>query len=795
MDIKSFTTGLNEAQLEAVTYCDGPSLVIAGAGSGKTRVLTYKIAYLLRMGYEPRSILALTFTNKAAKEMNQRIASLGDDIDLRGLWSGTFHSLFARLLRIEHEFIGYPRDFTIYDTTDSRSLLKQIVKDLKLDEKNYKPSVVAHKISEAKNHLLLPKAYKADASIFQRDVNDHLEAVARIYEVYQQRLRAANAMDFDDLLLQTFLLLRDNREVKEKYQQRFRYILVDEYQDTNMAQHSILALLTGGGAKICVVGDDAQSIYGFRGADIQNILRFHQEYPSAKLIKLECNYRSTRQIVGAANSIINHNLHQIPKTVYSSCGDGEAVRIFQAGNDKEEAEQVVLRIVRYVRRKQIPYHEIAVLYRTNAQSRVLEEALQRHGMPYRIYGGLSFYQRKEIKDVVAYFRLAINPTDDEAFRRVINYPARGIGQTSLQRLQVGAAAAGLSLWETVHDIERYAPDITVAPRKKFEKFAAMIQDFVNRQTMMTASELAKYILHASGIFADLAASRDVEAVTRRENVDELLSAILTFEKDQLEERGGNFSEPVATDLRRDAPTAESSDCKIVIPLSTYLSTVSLLSETDTKDDGTSRVTLMTVHAAKGLEFEVVFVTGMEDDLFPGCNARLYPGEMEEERRLFYVAVTRAKRFCVLSYSRQRFHYGSIQYSGSVFLSEIDERYLEREDHAARKGHSSSNFLREETIRRREPSDFFGSASDMQQLSSRFKRVTPSLVSSLNNGDRSSHTTTNPTYSIGQHIVHERFGEGVIQGVEGEGNNEKIVVDFKRVGEKTLLVKFAKIMIK
>lgn len=791
MDIAQFTSALNASQLEAVTYCEGPSLVIAGAGAGKTRVLTYKIAYLLQNGYEPRSILALTFTNKAAREMNERIAQLCENLNIRGLWSGTFHSLFARLLRMEHEIIGYPSDFSIYDTADSRSLLKHIAKELGLDDKKYKPNVMSNRISEAKNHLILPPAYQADSSIRQRDRNDGIGEMGRIYAIYQQRLRAAGAMDFDDLLLNTYLLLFNNSEVRKRYQQRFRYILVDEYQDTNMAQHRILTLLANEESHICVVGDDAQSIYGFRGADIQNILGFQEQYPQAKLIKLECNYRSTQTIVEAANCIIRNNRRQIPKKVYSNGEEGERIKVFEAQSDKEEASKIVSYIMRLYQ-DGMPLNEIALLYRTNAQSRVLEEAFQSNGIPYRVYGGLSFYQRKEIKDALAYFRMAVNPDDEEAFRRIINYPARGIGQTTLQKIQNAAIMTNRTLWQVIKDPVTHGLNLATGTHNKLKGFVTLISSFREMAETQTVSEVAKTIVMRSGMALDIVQDKTAESISRRENVDELLGSILEMEKN-----------------------ARQEDGRTMVPLKEYLASVSLLSDTDKQDDFGPCVTLMTVHAAKGLEFEAVFVSGMEQELFPNATAQLYPSEMEEERRLFYVAVTRAKRYCFLSYSRSRFRFGSMQFpEPSIFIDEIDEQYLERigrsrlQQSRSTSGyslptngnHGFENYRSKEDSRySQRSSEFYGKHSTSRNLQ---QPMSPKGFKSLGVKQKvegemptprinSITTSGGCTLYEGQQINHERFGRGEIIGLEGVGENAKIHVRFENTGEKKLLLKFAK----
>ncbi len=848
-----FRSELNESQYEAVTYLDGPSLVIAGAGSGKTRVLTYKIAYLLQHGIHPWNILALTFTNKAAREMNLRISQICQDISLSGMWSGTFHSIFARLLRIEHEVINYPQDFTIYDSADTKSLIKAITKELGLDEKVYKQNIVAGHISEAKNHLILPAQYAAESAIISRDRSEGVAQIHKIYTIYQQRLFAAGAMDFDDLLLNTYLLLRDHLDVRQRYIERFQYILVDEYQDTNMAQYQILSLLTNTQSRICVVGDDAQSIYSFRGADISNILNFQQQYPNARIIKLECNYRSTQNIVNAANSIIRYNEHQIPKTVYSAGAEGEPITLFSAASDKEEARKIVANITRLHARKDVPYNEVAVLYRTNAQSRVIEEALQGANVPYRIYGGLSFYQRKEIKDTLAYCRLIANPHDEESFRRIINYPARGIGATTIQKVQLAAATHDVSMWTVANDPLAYGVEINKGAINKLSAFCELIESFRVQLDKVTASDLVRDIIRRSGIGVDLTLVKSAENTARQENVDELLASIQTLEKE-----------------------ARDEDGRTRVSLTEYLSTVSLLSDADTRDDGTPRVTLMTIHAAKGLEFQTIFVTGMEEDLFPSSLAKMSTHEMEEERRLFYVAVTRAKEYCFLSYAQTRFRYGSLQFAEpSPFLDEIDEAYIQRQDTGSSAPSFSSNAQQSKWGSGRyganSPASSYGGGRQAQRYSATHNNDFESFFGGQSEDDfRSSmgynnsqsayneysgttakgdtdyeagyqgygelrsrhssakhnytkkvptspsHITTSPlpygyvstgfvrkkgadttadaatqaAWPEGAVVRHNRFGVGKVVSVEGSGDNAKVRVEFDQVGIKNLLLKFA-----
>lgn len=756
-----YRNALNERQLEAVCYCDGPSLVIAGAGSGKTRVLTYKIAYLIQQGYLPWNILALTFTNKAAQEMNQRISEIVGTEYTRQLWSGTFHSVFAKILRIEAEVIGYRADFTIYDAADSKSLIKSIVKEMGLDDKKYKSSLVASRISEAKNLLIRPEHYAADGSLYKRD---HLDGVGEIREIYRRyaiRLQQSNAMDFDDLLLNTYLLLFNHEEIRDKYQQRFKYILVDEYQDTNIAQHRIVSLLTKSDSKICVVGDDAQSIYGFRGANIDNILQFTRQYPTARVIKLERNYRSTQTIVNAANCIISHNRNQIRKSVYSENEVGDCLKLITSYSDKEESLKVVAEVKRLCHFKQLDYNEVALLYRTNAQSRLFEEAFRNADVPYRIYGGLSFYQRKEIKDTIAYFRLVANLNDEEAYRRIINYPARGIGKTTQDKLMATAIEKGVPVWQVLTNCSYYGLNFTKGTASKLQNFVQLILNFREKLQHVSSYALAAEIIRESGIGADIHIDKSPENLSKQENVEELLNSMKAYEMEQLEENGRSF-----------------------VPLTEYLSQVSLLSDTETDDDKDSKVTLMTVHAAKGLEFDAVFITGMEDDLFPNANARYYPKEMEEERRLFYVAVTRAKRYCFLSYAKSRMRFGAIEFSNpSPFLDEIESQYFQNNSHSPI---SASSF-----------------PSSTTSTSSRWKpiRQSPSSVHTMNRSAVQSTTVSSvPTtpssssLSVGCQVEHERFGCGVVVSLEGGGDNAKACVEFQNAGKKFLLLKFAKLKV-
>lgn len=781
---------LNEGQRAAVLYNDGPSLVIAGAGSGKTRVLTYKIAYLLDQGYKPWSILALTFTNKAAREMKERIArQVGENL-ARYLWMGTFHSIFSRILRAEADAIGFSSNFTIYDASDSKSLVKSIIREMGLDDKTYKPGVVQSRISQAKNHLILPDAYAASGELYRADADAKMPQLRDIYLRYWERCRQSDAMDFDDLLVYTYQLFKSHPEICDKYATHFEYVLVDEYQDTNYAQHCIVQLLTGKHRRVCVVGDDAQSIYSFRGANIDNILNFTNLYREARLFKLEQNYRSTQTIVKAANSLIAKNREQIRKEVFSEKETGEPITVFCAYSDLEEAEIVGNRIMQLHSREYYGYSDCAILYRTNAQSRVFEETLRKKNIPYRIYGGLSFYQRKEIKDIIAYFRLAVNPNDEEAFKRVLNYPARGIGDTTLNKLVDAANRHKVSLWTVVNEPLAYGVDINKGTHTKLQGFRALIAGFVEAVPQKNAFELGKEIVFQSGIGREITQDRSPENLSRQENVEELMNGIHDFCATRQEEGNTHWL------------------------LSDYLSEVSLLTDQDSdRDADLPKVTLMTIHSAKGLEFRNVFVVGLEENLFPGASAASSYKELEEERRLFYVALTRAEDHCFLSYAKTRFKYGKSEFcTPSRFLKDIDSRYLNmpQEEMLARQIEERGERFRRENTQRpvvrmerdygyRErmvtdngPSMFDG--GEIPQEPRRFvkpasprnlRKITPAASSSA--GQASSVQRL----AVGQVIEHERFGIGDVINVEGTGDNCKATVHFRNVGNKQLLLKFAR----
>ena len=786
---------LNSAQREAVLYTDGPSLVIAGAGSGKTRVLTYKVAYLLSQGMKPWNILALTFTNKAAEEMKERIVrQMGNDA-ARGLWMGTFHSIFARILRAEHEAIGFSSNFTIYDAADSKSLIRSIIREMGLDDKVYKPGTVAGHISAAKNRLFMPSQYQRDPDLFKADQASSIPATGKIYERYWARCRQADAMDFDDLLLYTYLLFAHKPEILARYEEKFEFVLVDEYQDTNYAQHAIVWQLTQHHRHVCVVGDDAQSIYSFRGANIDNILTFQRLYEGARLFKLEQNYRSTQTIVGAANSLIKHNRGQIPKEVFSEKSKGEPIHVYTYFSDIEEANGVGHKVQNINRYEHIPWKDMAILYRTNAQSRTFEEAFRKMSIPYRIYGGLSFYQRKEIKDMIAYFRLAVNPNDEEALKRVINYPARGIGQTTLDKITGAAAENGISLWQVLLNPAAAKLDVNRGTLTKLESFTYLIQSFINAANSENAAQLGMRIARESGVQLDIFRGREPEDISRQENLQELLDGMQQFVDDRIEE--GEAERTFMTH---------------------YLQEVSLLSDLDeSSEDSDDKLTLMTVHAAKGLEFRVVFVVGMEENLFPNQMASSSPRELEEERRLFYVAITRAKEQCFLTNAQNRYRYGKSEFCNpSPFLSNIDSQYLEIDQSTAigNRSHSLSGFRRNSifgedftgsfssissrTTGRERPN--FGSRSSSAPAASFRNPVGMTSVGQRQKNDDSatasveSTQTASGTLKVGQQIAHSRFGRGKVVALTGTGIDAKATVEFENVGTKQLLLRFAKFTI-
>lgn len=833
---------LNESQRKAVEYIDGPSLVIAGAGSGKTRVLTYKIAYLLQQGVKPWNIMALTFTNKAAREMKERIGKLvGQDL-AQHLYMGTFHSIFSRILRAEAQHIGFNNNFTIYDETDSRSLIKTIVKDLKLDEKVYKPASVHSRISMAKNNLMSAENYARDKELYQADQRAKMPRVGEIFITYVQRCQQANAMDFDDLLTLTFKLFQEHEDIRKKYADRFDFLLVDEYQDTNHAQMRIVMQLCKEKERVCAVGDDSQSIYSFRGANIDNILSFQSRFKEARLFKLEQNYRSTQSIVEAANSLIKHNSNQIPKHVYSKNDKGESLIYKPAYSDKEEALIVCREIKRIKRQDDCQYSDFAILYRTNAQSRSFEEEFRKQGIPYRIYGGLSFFQRKEIKDVIAYFRLVANPDDEEAFKRIINYPARGIGNTTVAKIAACALDNHVSFWQVISSPEHYGLGVNKGTLAKLESFRLMISGFVEKSASMNAFDLGDTIVKESGISADIykSGSRDPEDLARQENLEELLGGMQSFVEECREE--GREQEAYLTD---------------------YLQGVALLTDLDSKgDDDEPRVSLMTVHASKGLEFPTVFVVGLEENIFPSAIVSTLR-ELEEERRLLYVAITRAEKHCVLTSAKNRFRYGKMEFGNpSRFIKEIDSAFIQEdsemphddngfgnsgygrggygnggyggrmpwdnhsissqfkpdrkdysdgEDDFRTNGRGGYRTSGRDDFRSSGRDDFRTSGRSGSGLDSRFKsvrgleaarRIMDSSSSSLGSSSSSSGSAFGSSTSSagsgrlveGAKIEHQRFGVGTVLKLEGSGENAKATVQFVNSGTKQLLLKFAKFTI-
>ncbi|HML63884.1 MAG TPA: 3'-5' exonuclease [Dysgonomonas sp.] len=773
---------LNKQQREAVEYNSGPSLIIAGAGSGKTRVLTYKIAYLMQQGYHPQSILALTFTNKAAREMKERIAQLIGWQYARYLWMGTFHSVFSRILRTEAERIGFTANFTIFDSADSRNLIKTIIKQFQLDDKVYKPARVQSIISNAKNALISPQMYAQNKELIEYDQRAKMPMIKDLYREYNNRLRASNTMDFDDLLFYTNRLFRDHPDVLAAYQERYQFILVDEYQDTNFAQYLVVKQLADAHHRVCVVGDDAQSIYSFRGANIENILKFKEVYPEAKMFKLEQNYRSTQNIVNAANSLIKQNKDQIKKTIYSENEEGDRLEVASAFSDFEEGVIVSNKIWDLRRDKNAPYSDFVILYRTNAQSRIFEEALRKKNIPYRIYGGLSFYQRKEIKDVIGYFRMVVNPYDEEAFRRTVNFPTRGIGNTTLNKIADAARLHNVSLWEVISNPLGFNLDVNAGTAKKLAGFKELIESFISQLQELSAYELATRIVKESGIASDAYQDQTPEGMSRQENLQELLGGIHEYCESRQEEGLGG------------------------IGLMDFLSEVSLLSDQDTdKEADKEKVTMMTIHAAKGLEFNNVFVVGLEEDLFPSAMAKDEFRGLEEERRLFYVAITRAKEFCMITYAKSRFRNGQINACNpSRFLRDIDTDYLnvnagvlgsggfgvlnrpetytkELFDYSSnpRTTHTERSVQRESTPLSQPKNESFGQPKFVNA-----RTATPKVSAGSNAGE----------VGVGAIIKHERFGIGKVTAVTGDVDSRKATVEFENSGVKQLLLKFARIEI-
>ena len=780
--MEEYLTLLNDQQRDAVVYTDGPELVIAGAGSGKTRVLTYKIVHLLNHGYEPWRIMALTFTNKAAREMKERIEQLVGPRTASSLWMGTFHSLFLRILRRNSDRIGFKPNFTIYDTADSKSLVKSIIKDMDLDDKIYKPSAVLSAISWAKNHLVGPEQYAQSKDIIEADTRARRPLIHVIYRRYRDRCVTAGAMDFDDLLYYTNILLRDNPDILHHYQEYFRYILVDEYQDTNFAQHVIVSQLCRMQPHLCVVGDDAQSIYSFRGANISNILNLKNAYPTLATFKLEQNYRSTQNIINAANSLIDKNTQQIKKNVFSLGDKGSRIEVSQSYSDFEEGYLVANRISQVKMRSKDSYEDFAILYRTNAQSRVLEESLRKRNIPYRIYGGLSFYSRKEVKDAIAYFRMAVNPDDDEALRRIINYPARGIGETTVNKLVRAAIESNRSIWQVICLLGTENPGLNSAALRKLDDFRAMIQSFIDANAHgEDAEQLATRIIGTSRLLTVLLTDNTPENLSKQENINELIAGVKEFKSNRAEEGNDDIS------------------------LAAFLGEVSLATDQDQQDDdgqASERVTLMTVHAAKGLEFNNVFIVGVEDDLFPSAMAKNSVQEIEEERRLLYVAITRAKNFCMMSYATSRYRNGqTAQTTPSPFLRDIDPQYLKLTSGASLSGYPAPSFSSYQKSYHTPgagipltPKPVPGSAGTTRPVPSpgahpAHRPDTPLAEPSKAGGIHQAAELTE-----GMMIEHSRFGKGVITLVDTTNADARITVDFENTGQRVLLLKFARFTI-
>lgn len=771
--MKDFLKHLNNEQRQAVEYTEGPSMVIAGAGSGKTRVLTYRLAHLLDLGADPFNVLALTFTNKAAREMKERIIQLIGSSDGKNVWMGTFHSVFARILRTEGHYLGFPSHFSIYDTDDTKRLIRAIIKEQNMDDKVYPVNYVLGRISGAKSNLITAEEYNNNMDIKATDESAGKPKLGDVYKIYQNRLRKASAMDFDDLLFNTFILLRDFPEVLLKYQKKFKYILVDEYQDTNHAQYMIVKKLAADNENICVVGDDAQSIYAFRGANIQNILNFRKDYPDAKTFKLEQNYRSTKTIVGAANGIIVNNREQIFKEIWTDNDEGSKIRIEKASTDGEEGSIVANSIFEHKMNFQLSNTEFAILYRTNAQSRSIEESLRRLNIPYRIYGGLSFYNRKEVKDLLAYYRLVINHNDEEALMRIINYPARGIGKTTLEKLIVASESLNLPIWKIIENIDKHNPGLNSGTTGKLSAFVLMIKSFSALLQKKNAFDLAKHIASSSGLLKDLYEDKTPEGLSRYENIEELLNAIKEFTEKKTEMLAGS-------------PEDENS----VRTLDRFLQEVALLTDADkNNDEDTDFVSLMTIHAAKGLEFSYVYVVGMEENLFPSIQSLSARSDLEEERRLFYVAITRAMQKVTLTYAENRYRWGNLTIcEPSRFLEEIDQKFVEMPQKASV---HQSDFVFDRKINKpvKKQSTTKAPLSNMQRKN--LKKLTHV---------RNTGMGTDPKNTIfeelqnGMEVEHEKFGRGKVINIEGAGSSKKATVFFNGVGQKQLLLKFAKLKI-
>jgi len=763
--VENILKQLNEAQKQAVINYQGPSMVIAGAGSGKTRVLTFRVAYLLKQGIDPFSIMALTFTNKAAREMKERILNLVGSTDAKSVWMGTFHSIFARVLRVEGHFLGYPSNYTIYDTDDSKSLIRSILKEQGLDPKVYQPGHVLGRISSAKTNLISPAEYNENFELTNQDKMTAKPMLGTLYTLYNNRCKKASAMDFDDLLFNMNVLLRDFPDVLLKYQKKFDYLLVDEYQDTNYAQYLIVKKLAARHENICVVGDDAQSIYAFRGASIQNILNFKNDYPDFKTYKLEQNYRSSQNIVKAANSIIANNKDQIFKEIWTENDEGPLIKLLRATTDTEEGNLVAQSIFETKMNNQLPNSDFAILYRTNAQSRSMEEALRKLNIPYRIYGGLSFYKRKEIKDMLAYFRLVINPADEEALKRIINYPARGIGSTTMDRIFIAADKLKISAWDVIENINSQELNINQGIKSRIGNFANMMKAFMIQRTKRNAFDLANDIAKASGIMKDLYEDKTPEGISRFENIEELINGIKDF-----------------TETEPEIQTEEASSIRT---LDMYLQDISLLTDADKDDpDDTNKVTMMTIHSAKGLEFPYVFVVGLEENLFPSIMSLNSRTDLEEERRLFYVALTRAEKAATLSYAENRYRWGNLTTcEPSRFIEEIDDKYIDIPRKIFNHPSDFSKFRVDES----------GSVSKPTFNKDKLKKIADSRNKQT---ETSAPFESSPTDDIkaGVQVEHQRFGKGKVLNVEGNGSSKKATVFFPAVGQKQLLLKFARLKV-
>ena len=751
----SYLEELNEVQRKAVEKSDGPIMVLAGAGSGKTRVLTYRVAHLIDKGVDPFNILSLTFTNKAAREMKKRIGTIVGESLARSLWMGTFHSIFAKILRFEADKIGYPSNFTIYDMDDSKSLLKTIIKELKLDDKVYKPNLIQRRISAAKNGLVSALEYQKDTTIYNDDLQAKKPLLGKIYGIYENRCFRAGAMDFDDLLFKTNILLKQHADVLLKYQNKFRYILVDEFQDTNYSQSNILKMLSARHENICVVGDDAQSIYAFRGANIQNILQFQSIYPDASVFKLEQNYRSTKMIVEAANQIILKNQDQLKKNVWTSNDSGDKIKLIKCLSETEEGNFIANEILETKDNKNLTEDSFAILYRTNAQSRAIEEALRRKNIHYRIYGGLSFYQRKEIKDLLAYFKMCVNPNDEEAFKRILNYPARGIGQTTKDKITIAASEEGVSPWQLIMNLKGAHLPINAGTAKKISEFCNLIQSFQVMAETTNAYDLGNHIASTTGMLREFYVDKSPEGVSRYENIQELLSGMKEFTEIEVEEEELEVNNPRS--------------------LGKFLEDVALLTDVDakdSKDDEQPKVSMMTIHSAKGLEFPYVFIAGLEEELFPSQMSMSTRQDLEEERRLFYVAVTRAEKRATLSFAATRFRYGNMNYcEPSRFIGEIPENLID--------------------------SPALKSSSKRELASKSYKLEDRVIKRKLVKAESAGSTLTKDQMSkliVGTKVAHERFGSGEIVGLEGDFPNKKATVSFKGIGKKQLLLKFAKLQL-